>query len=246
MEKKRCVAKKVRLLDLKNGTFFHGNKEEMKPNYLITPFGERVSRVNIVANVTDKFISEDGNYGTLTLDDGSSSLRTKLFGKGVKVLEKISKGDLVLVVGKIKEYNGEIYINAEIVRKIEDPNFESLRKLEILRDLKLKKKMVEEIKELLDKLSEEELKGYVKMKFGLDEEALNVVRMNLRVEEEADFKPKIMEIIKSMDKGEGVEVSKIFEIINLPERIVENAITELLNSGEIFEPRPGLLKRVER
>ncbi|MEM5853457.1 MAG: OB-fold nucleic acid binding domain-containing protein [Candidatus Aenigmatarchaeota archaeon] len=243
MEKKRNIAKKVRLVDITNGTFFHGNKEEMKPNYLITPFGEKVSRVNVVAVITETFISEDENYGTLTLDDGTSSLRVKFFGKDVKILEKLSRGDLVLVVGKVKEYNGEVYINAEIVRKIEDPNFESLRKLEMLKDLKVKKKIVEEIKGLLEKLPEENLKEYVKLKFNIDEEALKVVKENLKVVE-VDFKPKMLEMIKSMDKGDGVEIAKIFEIVDLPERVIENVITELLNSGEIFEPKPGFLKRV--
>jgi predicted transcriptional regulator len=48
-----------------------------------------------------------------------------------------------------------------------------------------------------------------------------------------------------MDKGEGVEISKIFELIDLPERIIENVIDELLSSGELFEPKPGFFKRVK-
>ncbi|MEM5773317.1 MAG: OB-fold nucleic acid binding domain-containing protein [Candidatus Aenigmatarchaeota archaeon] len=245
MEKKRSVAKKLRIFDINNGVFFHGNRIEMMPSYLITPFGEKVSRVNIVAVVTDIFISEDESYGNLTLDDGTGNLRAKFFGKSVELIRDISKGDLVLTVGKLKEYNGEVYVNAEIARKIEDPNFESLRKLEILKDLISKKKMLEEIKNLISHLSEEELKKHVKEKYGMDEESLNVVRENLKVVEEIDYKPKILEIIGSIDKGDGVEISKIFEIVDLPERVIENAISELLNSGDIFEPRPGILKKVK-
>jgi hypothetical protein len=94
-------------------------------------------------------------------------------------------------------------------------------------------------------MSEEELKEYVEKKYGLDEECLNVLRGNLKIGKEIDYKPKILEIIASMDKGEGVEISKIFEVVDLPERIIENSINELLSSGELFEPKPGFLKRVK-
>lgn len=245
MEKKRSVAKKVRISDLVNGFFVHGSKVEMKPSYLITPFGEKISRVNLIATATDMFLSEDGNYGTVTLDDGTACIRVKFFGKDNQILEKISKGDLLMVVGKLKEYDGEIYVLGEIVKKIEDPNFELLRKLEILKELRKRKKVVDEIRILVNQLSEEELKKYAE-KYGLDEESLNVIRENLKLTEEIDYKPKILELIESLDKGEGVEVNKIFEVVKLPERIVENAISELLSSCDLFEPKPGILKKVKK
>ncbi|MEM5836496.1 MAG: OB-fold nucleic acid binding domain-containing protein [Candidatus Aenigmatarchaeota archaeon] len=245
MEKKRSVAKKVRICDLVNGLFVHGSKNEMKPSYVITPFGEKISRVNLVATVTDMFLSEDGNYGSITIDDGTACIRVKLFGKDNQLLQKISRGDLVIVIGKVKEYDGEIYVLGEILRKLEDPNFEVLRKLEILKEMKIKMVMIEEIKNLLNELSEEELKKHAE-KYGLEEESLNFLKENLRISEKIDYKPRILELISSLDKGEGVEVSKIFEVVKLPERIVENAIDELLSSGDLFEPKPGILKRVER
>jgi RPA family protein len=245
VEKKRVVAKKVRILDIVNGTFFHGNKLEMKPNYVITPFGEKISRVNLIGTVIDIFISEDENYGSFTIDDGTASIRAKVFGKDVELVKKLSNGNLVNLIGKVKEYNGETYVAAEVVRKLEDLNHEILRKLEILKNLKEKKKILEELKSLIEKMPEEEMKEYVKKKYGLDEESLNVVRTNLKVLKEIDYKPKILEIIASMDKGNGVEMGKIFEMVDLPERVVENAVNELLSSGDLFEPRPGFLKRTK-
>jgi RPA family protein len=245
VEKKRVVAKKVRVCDLINGTFFHGNKEEMKPSYVITPFGEKISRVNLIGTVIDSFISEDEKYGSITIDDGSGAIRSKVFGRDVEKIKGISNGDLVIVIGKLKDYNGEIYVNTEIVRKVEDFNLEILRKLEILKNLKEKKKMIDEIKNLIDKVSEEELREHLNKKYGLDEETLNIIRTNLKFVEEIDYKPKILEIIGTMDKGNGVEISKLFEVVDLPEKVIENCLDELLSSGELFEPRPGFLKRVE-
>ncbi|MEM5766033.1 MAG: OB-fold nucleic acid binding domain-containing protein [Candidatus Aenigmatarchaeota archaeon] len=245
MEKKRVVSKKVRIFDLVNGVFFHGNKLEMKPSYVITQFGEKISRVNLVGTLVDLFISEDESYGSITIEDGTSSIRVKVFGNNVKLIKNISKGDLLVVIGKLKEYNGEIYVVAEILRKLEDPNYENLRKLEILKELRDKKKMVEEIRSLVEQMSEDELKKYIKKKYGLDEEGLSVIRENLKFVKDIDYKPKILEIICKMDRGDGVEIGKLFEVIHLPERVIENAINDLLSSGDLFEPRPGFLKKVK-
>jgi RPA family protein len=240
---KRLPAKKVRIFDIANGKFFPGNKEGMKASYLITPFGEKISRVNLVGTVTDKFLSEDENYSAITIDDGSESIRIKGFREKVGFLKNLELGDLVLAIGKIKEFGGEIYVNAEIVRKINDPNFENLRKLEILEKLIQQKKIVEEIKILADKTSEEELKNYVKQKFDLDEESLRTI-LEFKQIEKVDYKPKVRELIESLDRGDGVEISKILDLCNLPENIIENVINELLSSGVLFEPKPGVLKKV--
>lgn len=244
-EKVRFVAKKVRACDILNGVFFHGSKAEMKPSYVITPLGEKVSRVNLIGTVTDVFLSEDGNYGSVTFDDGTASLRAKVFGEGVRLIKDVAAGNLVLVIGKVKEFSDEVYVNAEIVRRLEDPKYENFRRLEMQKKLNEQKKVVEDIRRVVDEMSEEELSEYVSKKYGMDVESLRVVRENLKVAEEIDYKPKILEIIKSMDRGDGVEISKIFEIVDLPEKVVENAINELLGSGDLFEPTAGRLKLIK-
>lgn len=238
---RRLSAKKVRIFDIISGKFFPGNKEEMKPSYLITNFGEKVSRVNLLATVTEKFESEDENYATITIDDGSEAIRVKVFRENVKLLNGIEPGNLVLVIGKLKEYQGEIYVNGEVIRKIQDVNYENLRKLEILDKLVQQNKIVEEIKSLED-VPEEELREYVKEKYGMDDETLQVIIESKK--REIDYKPKILEIIANLDEGEGVEISKLFEITSLPENVVERTIDELLSEGAIYEPIVGRLKKV--
>lgn len=242
-DKKRLTAKKVRIVDIVSGKFFPGSKEEMKPGYAITPFGQKISRVNLVAAVTDKFLSEDGNYCSITVDDGTEAVRVKNFRENVELLKNIELGNLVLVIGKLKEYNEEVYVNGEVIRKVE-ANYESLRKLEILNELVGQKKIVDEVKNLIEQLTEEELKEYVKNKFGMDDESLQAVRENLRVVKEIDYKPKILELINGLDEGSGVEIGKIFELSDLPENVIENAINELMSSAVLYEPRPGILRKV--
>jgi RPA family protein len=106
---KRLSAQRVRICDLMMGKYFPGNKEEFKPAFVVTPWGQRISRVNLIATVIDKFVSEDGNYGTLVIDDGSDAIRVKVFRDAVKLVTNVEKGDRVLVIGKVREYGGEIY-----------------------------------------------------------------------------------------------------------------------------------------
>ena len=104
--------------------------------------------------------------------------------------------------------------------------------------------IAEEIKNLQDKMSIEELENYAEKKFGIDKETLEFIQENLNVVREVDYKPKIIDLIESLDEGEGVEIRKLLELSNLPENLIENAINDLLASGVLFEPRPGILKKV--
>ena len=84
-----------------------------------------------MGTVVSKFVSEDENFASITIDDSTDTIRAKTF-KTVKPLDVIRIGDIVDLIGKVREYNAEIYIMPEIVRKIIDPNIEILRRLELL------------------------------------------------------------------------------------------------------------------
>lgn len=137
---KRNTAKKVRILDLVNGEWV---KKEGRAGFILTHSNEDVFRAKVLATVVGKFVSADGNFASITLDDFTACMRAKVW-KDLKPLQNVEIGDLVNVIGKVREYDGEIYLVPEIVNKLDDPNFELLRKLEILlkiRELKAGKKL---------------------------------------------------------------------------------------------------------
>jgi len=235
---KRLTAKKVRISDIVNGKYFPGNREHMRPSFVITPFGEKISRVNIIATITDSFISDDSNYASITIDDNSDAIRAKAFREDVKMFEGLQRGELVIVIGKVKEYQNEVYINAEVVRAVE-PNYETSRRLEILEQLNERKKSIDNLRKIKSRLAEEDLKEYAK-KLGLAEEALEVVFEK----KEPDYKPKILDVIASLDDGTGVEIVKLFEISKLPDNVIERAVDELLAEGYLYEPSPGKFRKV--
>lgn len=236
----RSPAKKVRIADLINGKYFYGSKEEMKSSYVITPFGEKISRVHLIGTVIDKFVGEDGNYSAVTIDDGTETIRVKSF-EGLP-FEKVDVGDLVRVIGKLKEYNGEMYISHELMGKVNDVNFETLSKAEILSKLVKQKKIVDDIKSLSNQMEETELRAYVRETYSMDEETLSVIVESKK--KEIDYKPAVLEVIEKLDEGRGVEIRKLFEVLNLPDNVVERTLDELINDGSLFEPTIGFLKKV--
>ncbi len=234
--------RKVLASEIVNGKYFAGSKESMKPSYVVTSFGQKISRVNLIGTVTEKFVSEDGRYAAVVLDDGSGVVRVKNFGEGVRMIDSVEVGDCIVVVGKVREYNGEVYVNGDIVKKLDSANYESLRKLEVLNRIIDEKRIAGQIKILANQMREDELKVYVKNNFGFDEESLKTILESKS--EEKDYKPTVMSIIEKLDSGSGVEVKRIFEVAVLEENMVERAINELLESGDLFEPIPGMLRKV--
>ena len=91
---------------------------------------KKISRVNVIANVVDRYSSVEKSYISLTVDDASGQIRIKIFGDDVNKFSDISQGDTVLIMGLIRVYNDELYITPEIIKK-KDPAFLLIRKLEL-------------------------------------------------------------------------------------------------------------------
>ena len=124
----RQVAYKVWLSQIHNSDYV--KQEGWNPSY-INLGDKQVSRINIVSTVVGKFIAEDGNYATLTLDDGSDTIRVKAFGPDVRLVKDMRVGAVVRFVGKVKEFNEERYLAPEIIKELDDPNWIILHRLEL-------------------------------------------------------------------------------------------------------------------
>ncbi len=124
---KRHVAFKVSI-----GEILIGKQILDGERFLFLELGNRkISRVNIVANVIERFDSEgERTYSFVTIDDGSGQIRLKAFGEDSKKLKELHQGDTVIVIGFLRYFNNEIYLSPEIVRKT-DPKYLLLRKLEL-------------------------------------------------------------------------------------------------------------------
>jgi len=246
METLRQTTSHARISDIVNGNFVR--KEGFEPSYVLTNLGLRISRAYLIGTIVDKFMSENGNYSSITIDDDSDSIRIKAFREQVNIFDNFNVGDLAMVIGKVRNYADENYIIPEIVKKVTDTNLESLHKLEVLKQSILYKKALEVIKKEKEKFSDvEKLKKYVKKQYQIDSDIVDSVLETFAMEQETkekDYKPLLLETLDRLDEGEGVEFRKLLEESKLPENIFEEVINEILSEGICFEPSPGTIKRV--
>jgi RPA family protein len=136
--KKRNIAYKLRIGDILKGKpiMSEGSAEEAK-RFLFLELGDKkIVRVNLLANCVDKYIQDgEKKYASLTVDDASGQIRLKAFGEDIGVLKEISQGDTLQIIGNVREWNSELYILPEIVKKV-DPRWLLVRKLEIQKSRK--------------------------------------------------------------------------------------------------------------
>ncbi len=212
--KKRLPSKGIWINDIITREVIKGSGWD--PSYIVVD-GQHVSRVNLVATVVSKFVSEDGNYGSITLDDGSETIRVKAFGPDVIKIENTAVGKLIRFGGKIKEYNEEIYLAPEIIRNLEDPNWVVVHKL------------------LLGK-PKSEVKQEIKIEISQDKAEEEIKRADKNI-----YKT-VLDIIRSLSGNDGAVFEEVISKSGLDEEEGKNVIIGLLKSGDIYEPKKGKLK----
>jgi len=243
MEKKRLTALKTRISSITTGKYVV--REGFDPNYVLTKKGEQLSRVRLLVTVVDKFVSETGKFASLTLDDGTDTIRAKVFN-AVSMFDSIAVGDIVDVVARVREYQGEIYLIPEVIAKQDNPNYELLRELELRyqeQEFNNKRNLVFEYQKQTSDV--EELKRYMAERFGMSsEETEGILQSDVVEEQETDEKAKIMELITKLDNGQGCDYTELIEVSGLGEEVIDAVINELLSEGICFEPKPGKIKKL--
>lgn len=138
-EFKRNIAYKHRIGDLLLGKPIFDNDK-----FLFIELGEKkLSRVNIVGNIVDKYDAEgEKKYAFFTIDDGSGQIKLKAFGDDSDKFKKVMQGQTVAVIGVLRHWNNETYIQPEAIQE-KDPKYLLVRKLEIEKERKVTAKPVE-------------------------------------------------------------------------------------------------------
>jgi RecG-like helicase len=156
------IQKRATAYKLKIGDIVRGNSKFDGDRFVCLTIEDKdVFRVNVVANIVDKYFSEGSAateentvakkaYLVLTIDDASAQIKLKLFGDEAMKFKELSQGDTITVIGTLRFYNSEVYINPEIIKKTE-PAYLLVRKLELEKNKPIDKK---EAVELRDKIIE--------------------------------------------------------------------------------------------
>lgn len=209
-------------------------EEGWQPNYVITKGGRKISRVNI-AGVVVSPPSEEAGFTVASLDDGSGMISLRVFDNP-KIMGGIMAGEPVFVVGRPRQYGNETYILAEIVKRVSDPRWIELRKLELQAAENMPQApeiSAEKTGESLPNREEEMV---------VEEDRIGSAADGETPAREPGIPEKVRSMIREMDSGSGADYE---EIIAKAGANSDKAIKSLLLCGDIFEVSPGKLKVLE-
>lgn len=236
---KRFTAKKTNIKELLNGDF----KEDK--NLLVSRSNEKIKRVRLMATVINKFLSDDGKYGFLVLDDSTETIRTKAFREDVKRIKRIEEGDIIDLIGRLDKYEDEIYIRPEIVKKVEDPNWLLVRKLELHLQGKGKEDIGSKGEEVGEPNGEVKREGKKHSEKGKalnefsGEENKQGKEEEVIVEEVKNSEETIYDFLKDEGKANFDELIKELDI---GEEEAKECLKNLMQEGKVFEPRKKVYK----
>jgi len=214
---KRQVAYKASVKDLVEGDYV--KQEGWQPNYILTKEGRRISRVNLMAAVVS--IQDNAqDQKTMLIDDGTGSISVRSF-EDTKIMDGLEVGDLIMMVGRPREFGELKYIVPEIIKKIENTKWVDVRQKEL---------------------------ETIGLSYGKEPTAssIDAVKEEPTIQIKSDSKSpkqKVYQLIKSLDKGDGVDIDEVINKSGV--KVCEKIINALLQEGEIFEIRKGKVKILE-
>jgi RPA family protein len=213
--------------------------------------GRDIYRINLIANVIDKFESNQKPYANITLDDGTGNIRVKAFADSVKILQNLQLGDSVLLIGVLRYYNDELYVMPEIVKVLE-PKWLVARKLELENEYgemykksKFQENVPEESNEIIEqgivKQENQDISDFIKVPEKVETEVIKEETSEIKIRE-PNVRDKIFELIKSADSEGGLDIDKIIMALKEPVDQINKEVTVLLEEGSVYEPKPGRLR----
>lgn len=223
--KKREIAHKLRIGDILKGNpiieqiqpGMQGGSVQERFNFL--ELGDKqVKRINIVANIIDKFMSEgEKKWGSITIDDATGQIRVKVFGDDISKFQDLNQGDTLLIIGMIRSYNNELYILPEIIKK-SDPRYLLVRKLEIENT-------------------------QPKQEPTTTNPSTTRTSDSSQPTTTSSLRDQIITLIKAGEAEGGVDTEQfIVQFKDSSPDLINQEVKKLLEDGMIYEPRPGRVR----
>ncbi|MCK5107288.1 MAG: hypothetical protein KAQ83_01035 [Nanoarchaeota archaeon] len=223
---KRQVAFKVRIGKVSEGDYV--KESGWLPNYILIN-GKKVSRINVIGIC----VSANDGGKEFVLEDKSGRIPIRSFEDNDY---KVNIGDIVLVVGRPREFNDERYVVPEIVR-FADRNWFRLRELELV-SLDNAFGTTSESQHLKNDVSTMKLvEGIISSK--VKEEVFDKKEKKIQEDiiKSVTDPDDVMRQIKLLDSGDGADYEELLAKLG-----DGKIIKMLLEEGEIFEIKPGKIK----
>ncbi len=244
---KRATAAKLAIQDIQEGELIANDQGNVVG---VETFLGQVSRVNIIATVVDRYqatqerLEEDGKgFATITLDDGTGVIRAKMWGELAARLADIQVGNLVLVVGRVRSFQDETYINGEVVRRLENPNWETVR----LMELKLSRAEPHKLEARFGAVSPVAVLDDPAPQQGKQKElepgVWHTATATLDQPDDDEVVPTpelrrvVLATIEKYDADDGARFEQILDATgDVTEEVVEQVLIDLLSEGVVYEP----------
>ncbi len=252
----RSPAAKIRIKDVYNGEFVKSSSR-LEPSYIVTKYGTKIARLRILATVASRFEAESGDYVFAVLDDGTDTIAVRAFKETKALLDGIRVGDIVDVFGKPREYLGEKYLIPEVLRKIDDPNWELVRRLELMlrtppaneSDFSSPQRTAPAA-EISEEVVVSEENSLIAVQEPVKEPPIvgqeKGAPGNRETEgENTSEAQRILRLIVELNEGDGAKYVSLLKMSNLSEEALESVVAELLGSGHIYEPKIGRFKKID-
>ncbi|MBI5398266.1 hypothetical protein HZB03_02270 [Candidatus Woesearchaeota archaeon] len=233
---RRETAVHVRIAEVLAGVYT--KREGWDPN-TIDLGNFRFSRVNLLGVIISNSTAREGLASSvLMLDDGSGRIMLRSFDTR---LISAAVGDLVLVVGRPREFNGERYVMPEIIRKLDNLKWIEVRKqeLELLDGERLEKKSDRNSASGAIEQHESASDGGATIVVGEEATGSDASAQS------ANSNPaeRVLDVIRAKDLGRGVAFEEISAAC--PKSDIDAVLRRLLESGEVFELRAGRYRVLE-
>lgn len=237
---KRFPAVQIWIKNILEGQYSSENKS------FFTIFG-KIKRVRIVATIVDKreilsaqitendmLLGEDDHSNLrieFDLDDSTGLIRAILWQANPDQYIDFTKGDIVDVVGIIRQWKGFTSISPEIIKKVKNPNIILLRNAEIIKKIKFGE--IHEIPKISEENFEiEEFSGEI------DIDDLFEGDQNF---ESDDIKEKVSLLIKRhSSEGNGISFKKLKKIMKISEEELRKCLKDLEMESKIYQSEENI------
>ena len=123
MPPRRITAIRAIISDVENGTYGKTNGP-----HVVTNDGVELRRVVLVGTVSKDPFHKEG-FSSITISDGTGTIRIKAWKSDTIILKDVTLGSMIMIIGKIRKYQDELYIIPEIVQEVNDSHYMELHLL---------------------------------------------------------------------------------------------------------------------
>jgi hypothetical protein len=225
------TAVRAAVVDIVKGTYGEDNGP-----HVVSPYGVELRRVALVGLIIDQYSGE--GFASITIDDGTETIRAKAWGGEAASLDKVQTNILALIVGKIREYEGELYVVPEIVRELDDPNYLTVHKMERYVAMLTRSGVTPELPSVLEDFIEESTPPPKR-------ETPAKKPKNKGTPVTGKIYKQIMQYIEQNSKEEGVPIASIvdfFEEKGHDRTDVQLKVLDLQGQGNLVEVKVGVYR----